>query len=568
MDRYTFFDRNLLALSQNNPALCTRLSAAETTLGRYRFVDVGQENNTIPAWVDSSGTARALHSLVSPEHEAVRLISTLKSEQYIIIMGIGAGYMAEAVLARNETARLLVIEYDINGLAELLCRYDYIKIFNDERFYILTDPPPAAIEKYILDTFQPAIHNGIRTIPLRARTTPDALHFAPAADAVKSAVEKVTADYSTQAVLGKRWFTNIIRNTFAAEKQNGIFAPVKHAAICAAGPSLDLQIDTIAKKRNSFFLIAADTALSTLMEAGLPPDAVISIDCQHISYYHFMKRLPPTIPLFLGLSSPPLLTSLVKNCFFFSDGHPLSNYITRFFRRFPAIDTSGANVTFAALSLAEQLGAKTIDVYGADFSYPKGKLYTRPAYIYPYFHRNQNRFSPVENYVTSFLFNSKSLRHRENDSSWYYETSQLIMYREKFEEKILSVAADVNIAAGEGARIYSDPETKNKNRIFSFEKMEPARLFAAGKTLCDAEEFLNIYRNEINGLPLPEKNITNYQRKLSDSQRFVFMTLLPAAAAIKYRDTKDCVANYGAKELLTSVKSYCVEEISRVLNSK
>ncbi|MDR3356586.1 MAG: DUF115 domain-containing protein [Spirochaetaceae bacterium] len=562
MDKHIFFERNLLALSRSNPALCSRLSGAETTLGRYRFVEGQEEGRDVPAWVDPDGGAHTLHSLVSPEREAERLVSTLKGERYVVVLGLGAGYTPEALLAREDTARILVIEYDINALAELLCHYDYIKLFNDPRFFILADPVPHEIEKHILATFQPALHNGIRTLPLRARTINDDARFAPAAEAVRSALDKVASDYSVQALFGKRWFSNIIRNIFTAEKQCGVFAPVKRAAVCAAGPSLDLQLELIARKRKSFFLISTDTALSTLLEAGLPPDAVISIDCQHISYYHFTRRLPPGIPLFLDLSSPPLLTSLAEKTFFFAGGHPLSAYVTHFFRSFPVIDTSGANVTFAALSLAERLGASAVELYGADFSYPKGKLYTRAAYLYPYFHRRQSRLRPAENLAAAFLYDSKSLRRVENGASWYYETRALGVYRQKIEQKADASAVELNAAPGEGAPFSFSADRAGGGRLEAgifFEANKPVRLLAAGKPLCGAKEFLEAYRKRISELPLPEENITVYQRKLSDMQNLVFTTLLPAAAAIKYRR-----AGLDAKELLASVKNYCIEEISGV----
>ena len=560
MDKHIFFERNLLALSRGNPALCARLSGAETTLGRYRFVEGSGDGRYIPAWVDPGGSAHTLHSLVSPEREAERLAATLTHEQYVVLMGLGAGYTAEAILARDDTACLLVIEYDINGLAELLCHYDYIKIFNDPRFSILADPKPIEIERYILATFQPSLYNGIRTIPLRARTIHDDSHFTPAAEAIKSALDKVSSDYSVQAMFGKRWFSNIIRNIFTAEKQSGVFAPVKHAAICAAGPSLDLQLELIARKRKTFFLISTDTALSTLLEAGLPPDEVISIDCQHISYYHFMNPLPPDIPLFLDLSSPPLLTTLAKKTFFFSGGHPLGIYTTHFFRNFPVIDTSGANVTFAALSLAERLGASVVELYGADFSYPKGKLYTRPAYLYPYFHRKQNRLKPAENFAASFLYNAKSLLRVENGSSWYYETRALGMYREKFEQKVSSANMVLYTAPGEGAPVkFSAAGNCGGNPDLIFEVNKPVQLLAAGKPLCGAKEFLETYRKKVSELPLPEDNITVYHRKLSDMQHLIFTTLLPADAAIKYR-----CAGFSTKELLSAVKNYCMSEISNV----
>ena len=60
MDKSYFFDRNLLALSQRNGELCSRLSRAETTLERYKFLE-SRSGEVIPAAVSAQGTAHPLH---------------------------------------------------------------------------------------------------------------------------------------------------------------------------------------------------------------------------------------------------------------------------------------------------------------------------------------------------------------------------------------------------------------------------------------------------------------------------------------------------------------------------
>jgi hypothetical protein len=554
MERQYLFERNLLALSQNNPELCKRLSGARTNCGHYRFTK-GRNGESIPAIIDEGGAAHTLHSIIAPAREAERLLASLKGEQFIVILGLGAAFLPEAAL-KHDVARLLVIDYDIDGLAELLCECDYANLFQDIRFFLLCDPQPEDIENYISGTFLPALHNGISVIPLRARTALNEEYFASASCAVKTAIDKVAGDYSVQAVFGKRWFSNTIRNLEIAEKQFGVLPPIKNAAICAAGPSLDGQIETIRKKRATFFLIATDTALPTLLDAGLPPDAIVSIDCQHISYHHFMNCPPLEIPLFLDLSSPPLLASLSKKTFFFSGNHPFTKYITQFWRQFPSVDTSGGNVTYTALSLSQALGARHIEIYGADFSYPKGKLYTHGGYIYPYFHHRQNRLCPCEAQASSFLFRTKLLHKINTASAWYYETPQLTAYRERFETKARSVDAEVIAAEGEGAplAIIND----KKNDMFLRGQMPP-RLFASGKALCTAREFLSDYRRKVEELPEPGENITSYIQKLPETQRMVFTTLLPLAAAIKYRS-----GAFGIKELLSNTQNYCLDEIKRV----
>ncbi|MCL2270282.1 MAG: DUF115 domain-containing protein, partial [Treponema sp.] len=341
MDRWYFFERNLLALSAQNPALCSQLSAAETTLGRYKFLE-SQSGEVIPALTDRSGAAHALHSTVDPVREAERLISTLKDKgksagDFVVFLGLGAGFAPQAALNCGNASHVLAIDYDVNGIAELFCSREYIALLRDPRFTLLIDPSPEIIENNLLELYRPALCGGIRVLPLRTRTELDKQNFGAAGEAIQRAIEKVSSDYSVQAHFGMRWFANIIRNLDAAQLQNRSAPPIRDAAICAAGPSLDDQIPLLAEQKLSqkLFVISADTALPSLLYRGLRPDAVVSIDCQHISYYHFMGTDCRGIPLFLDIASPPMLSGFSDYPFFFSGGHPLAAYVSQQWRPLP-----------------------------------------------------------------------------------------------------------------------------------------------------------------------------------------------------------------------------------------
>jgi hypothetical protein len=556
MDKQFFFERNLLALSGQNPGLCSRLSTAETTLNRYKFLE-SRSGEIIPALVDSAGGAHPLHSLIDPRREGERLISTIKNEGFLIFLGLGGGFAVEAALKRPEVYRVLVVDYDINGLAELFCSREYINILGDPRVCLLAGPSEEELESYILEQYQPVLSGGIRVLPLRTRTEFDAPRFKAAGEAVQKTLTRVSADYSVQAYFGTRWFSNIIRNLETVETQSGPFPPVRNVVICAAGPSLDDQIPLLAEQRRSKdrpFVIAADTSLPTLLQAGMEPDAVISIDCQHISYYHFMAGFPPHIPLFLDLASPPLLAARSTRPRFFSGGHPLAAYISRRWRPIPPVDTSGANVTYAGLSLAENLGAEEIVIYGADFSYPQGQVYSRGTYVYPYFDIRQNRLSPKEALCSAFLYRDPSLVKIAGSgaASWYYETSTLRRYRIALEEKVAGMEIPVHPAPGRGApiRIYQTGGPK-KTRI--------PRIFAAGPARNSAGAFLREYRTRINALPAPGQHIPAYIARLNEEDRAVFTTLLPQAAAIKRREP-----GLGPAEIIEAARDYSVREIDRL----
>jgi hypothetical protein len=549
-----FFDRNMLCLSKYDNNLHEQLSRSTLNSNNYSFIE-GKNKKEIPAFVDKTGKAHTLHSLMSPEREAEKIIATLQDEGFIIILGLGGGYLAEAALKTTSVQKLLVIDFDIDGIAELLCSKDYITLFSDPRFTLLVDAEPEAIEAAVTTAYLPCIHNGIRVIPLRARCDFDTGHFFPASDAIRRAIEKVSVDYSVQAYFGRRWFSNVIHNIFALEKQFGIIAPESRIAICAAGPSLDHQLQRLKSKAESVYIISTDTAIGTLLNAGIKPDAVVSIDCQHISYLHFLGHDIQDIPLFLDLASPPLLYSRTASTVFFSGGHPLGNYISAFFKKIPFIDTSGANVTYAALSLAEKLGAKQVEIYGADFSYPCGNAYTKGAFFYPYLTMRQTRFEPATAQLYNFLFKNKTLRRLQNEHSYYYETRALAMYRKNLEKKGRTTTCGIDIVPGYGAPVNI---TRNISGGITDRKM--IELFSSGKSTMSAAEFLYDYRQKIKELPPLNESRGDYMAELSDFGKNIFTTILPAAAAIKR--TFPLLSN---RDLIEEVKNYCSAKIEELL---
>ena len=556
MEKGDFFEKNLLALSRNNRDSYIKLSAAGASSNYYKFMEA-RSGEKIPFWTDSRGVTHQLHSTIDPVKEAKRLIESVEKESFLVLLGFGGGFHTGAALEREDLGAVLVIEYNADNLAELLCGRDYSGVFEDPRFHLLVDPSEQELVSGILNLYQPVLYSGIRVIPLRSRTTLDAELFSMAGKTIEDAIARVSADYSVQAHFGQRWFSNTVRNLLSAGVQQATMPRVRRAAVSAAGPSLEYQTERLKKTRDEVFLIAVDTSLPCLLAAGIAPDAVISIDCQHISYYHFMNRLPEGIPLFLDLASPPLLKSRAGCCLFFTGGHPLTRYISNAWKALPELDTSGGNVTYAALSLAEQSGAVEIELYGADFSYPLGVTYAKGAYIYPYFENRQNRLMPLEAQASAFLYRTplekKNVTGNGKDSPWYYETGALRFYRERLEEKSSKMKASLIVIEGRGAPICIAANNNNTAGL---------RGFSSGSASLSPGDFLKSYREQIALLPVPEKNAAAYLASLTDEGRTICTTLLPTAAAIKRRHSPGTF-----RETLEQTKAYCLKQLDLVINT-
>ncbi|HSV55884.1 MAG TPA: 6-hydroxymethylpterin diphosphokinase MptE-like protein, partial [Magnetospirillaceae bacterium] len=374
--------RNLLAVSSSDPALAGRVSAARPDPSLSW--ESSRSGLPVPVLIRDTGTM-PLHSRVDPVREAERLAAAYPGEGFYVFLGLGAGYGLRPFLDRPGTGGALVVEHSISLLRAILERFDLAPVLSDRRVRLLVDPSGPDLERAVLEFYIPILVGDLVAVPLAARVAADPAPFHRTADDVRSVLSRVSDDYSVQAFFGRRWFANAVRNLYAAERPVRPLAAVREAIVTAAGPSLDAQAVDLAGARIGRYLIATDTSLGALLARGILPDAVVSIDCQHISYYHFITPVPGDLPLILDLASSPLVARRARKVHFFSSGHPFCRYVSAHFRPLPWLDTSGGNVTHAAVSLADSLGARRILLYGADFSYPMGSSYARGTYIHRYF---------------------------------------------------------------------------------------------------------------------------------------------------------------------------------------
>jgi hypothetical protein len=544
MDNRYYFERNLLSLSKSNPDLCKRLTTAETSFGNYTFLQ-SRSGELVPALSDSSGKAHPLHSMMDPVKESNRLLSTIEETGFLIILGLGGAFHISAALERKDIFKIIIIDFNMNGIAELLASKEYVDILKDERVSLIIDPPVLFVEDFIINNYKPALFGGLSLLPLRTRTDLDSEKFNLVREEIKSALDKVSGDFSVQSLFGKRWFRNIIKNVTCAEKQKSFIPTIKRAAIIAAGPSLDIQLPLLKKERSSLFVISTDTALPSLLAHEIIPDAVVSIDCQHYSSYHFIGIDIKKIPLFLDMASPSILTSQSLEPRFFTSGHPLSQYISQYWKQFPFVDTSGGNVTYAALSLAESLGAKEIDLYGADFSYPAGNTYARGTYIHKLFANKQNRLSPAESQFNQFLFRNTSLQKIETEKNWYYQTRMLNDYCEHFEKKVFVLSSNVNQIEGIGASI-------NTQKYYVQQNKKIIVPFSTGIPSMNANDFLEQYHDDI--------KILKNTEHASSKEHHLFMTLMPLAASFRKEHPKETI-----QSIFEMTQSFALDKIEKVL---
>jgi hypothetical protein len=545
----SILERNLLALSAGHPRL-SRLLGATGPSPEAAFLR-SRQGTLVPALAGGERPL-ALHSTVDPHREGRRYFELYRGAGYLVFLGLGGGYQVLPFLGDEGVCRILIVEGQAAFLRAVLERIDLRRLLLDSRVHLELEQGPERIRDFLLSDYLPAIHGNLSVVPLRPSVEARREYYEGLLDCIRAAVEQVAEDYSVQARFGRRWFTNTLANLEAAEKATAAVKPTRRALVVGAGPSLEGQLQTLRELRREALLIASDTSLPALLACGIRPDLVLSIDCQQISYHHFLQGLPEEVTLALDLASPPVLARRAPRVLFFASRHPLSLYLSAHFRPFPPIDTSGGSVAHAAVHLAQQLGAREIYLLGLDFSYPDGKAYCRGTYLYSLFGALGHRLAPLPSLFFSFMLRGQ-LHPQPIPGGVRYTSAALLAYKSRLESLLAGSESRIIQLPGRGLPLQlPTPPAAGRHGT--------GRIMAAGAPLVPWRSFLERYLEGLRALPEPEPPLSRYLQKLPEEQRALWLTLLPAAAALRERLHRQ------GHELLREVQSWSVGMVSRCLD--
>ena len=516
-------NRNLAALSTRHQRLALRLSRTESA-SDLSFL-TARNGAAVPV-LQRTGRRFPMHSRFDPASEGEKLAAAA-GEGYLIAFGLGGAFHLLPLLDRKTITGIMIVEKDIALLRGVLERIDLRRLFLDSRVSILVDSTPQELAQALLECYIPVIYGNFGSLTLRPRWNADREWFTARAEALEDWLESLKRDYTVQARFGRRWFVHTLANLARSEQVNAAVRPAGRLLITAAGPSLDAQLPKIRTlKKDGALLVATDTSLPALHSAALPPDVVISIDCQVISCRHFLKGLPKETDLILDLASPPALARLTNSVLFFTSSHPFSLYLNRHYRSFPVIDLSGGSVTHAALSLAEESGAREVHLFGADFAYPRGRPYAAGTYIFPYFHSRSTRIQSAESDFWTFIANS-SPRREVSNGIWRWRTAVMDHYRRSLEKAVNRLRCTFTMEPGGGPELTQAPlpSLRHTDRLPS--------ILSGGPIKTDWRDFISDYRRRLEALAPFIGSPRDYLAALSPENRQVWVTLLPQAAGFR-----------------------------------
>ena len=400
------------------------------------FID-SKSGIKIPVFV----SGRTVDSRYDPLRECQRIISQIEpGTKFFVITGIASGTLIKAINEAIPDSFIIAIEKSQSEIDFLLQLEQVKKLKQNLNIQFCT---VEELEQTIINFYLPAFYGNFKIIEQPGWITENKDLMPQINSFITNALNKVSADFSVQSHFGKLWQHNILNNLFFIDSSKEQKFPLnKTAIIFAAGPSLDNYIKTLISEKkhtqDNYYLIATDTAFSTLLSNGLIPDAVVSIDGQYVSNTHFIHEkqfdFSKTNFLFDLSANSSAVKKIAKEQFniqFFKSGHPFCEYTDEYFGlNLPTLFSGAGTVTICAVDYAHKIGFKNLIVAGADFSYINGKPYAKGTYLDKLYNSSSSRFESSQKKFCALEFRTPLVQI----DSRKFTTQVLQNYRTSFED--------------------------------------------------------------------------------------------------------------------------------------
>ncbi len=446
----TALERNLGAIALRFPALAEELAAAEPV--------------AVEKVVSSRGEATAaiggllLHSRYDPRSEADRVASELaaSSPDTVVLFGLGLGYVAEAVLQRLPRARLLVAEASGNVLASCLRHRDVSHLLAREEVGLLVASDPEAVYWAFdrLETRRVAVHE------CKAVTALAPEWYAGAKSAVERFEGKETINRNTLKRFGKLWVRNIARNAREIGRRPGVASLAGGLAgvpalVCAAGPSLDEVLPVLKEARRGAVIVAVDTALRSLLRAGVEPDFVVVVDPQYWNARHLDRSASPSSILVTECAAwPSTFRFPCAATYLCSSLFPLGSFLERRAGAPKGQLGAGGSVATTAWDFARTLGCAPIYMAGLDLSFPGGHTHAKASLFEQRALTRGERLKPAATEGFAALLGAGPFKAPDNSGGTTITDKRMILYSWWFESRVgKHPEADTRTLAARGLAI-------------------------------------------------------------------------------------------------------------------
>ena len=404
----------------------------------------------------SEGGVR-LHSAYNPEREAAGAVcrDEVFQKSAVVFYGFGLGYhvieFAKQVAARgkeNAIPRLVLIEPDVKHFFAAMRLLDWTAVFELEQLVIAVGCPSDSVMPLLEDVSKVNVGETGVSDSYFFDIPSFTAHAAPYFDEIRSLVKrnqrKNEINAATLKKFGKLWCRNSLKNMRQLEKCPGIEALAGSATalpflILGAGPSLETILPYIKELQQRTITLCVETALHTLLRAGLQPDFIFLTDPQFWAYRHIAGLAAPESLLVTELSAyPSVFRFPCRKILLCGSQFPLGQYFEEKMDLQPGDLGTGGSVASSAWNFAHFCGAREIFTAGMDFAFPKKQTHIKGSSAEQTYHTLSSRLSAPDRFTAASLYSANATPGKDYNGEAVLTDSRMKMFSWWFEARLAS----------------------------------------------------------------------------------------------------------------------------------
>ncbi|MBN1076771.1 motility associated factor glycosyltransferase family protein [Clostridium botulinum] len=367
-------------------------------------------------------------------------INEITTDSIIIVWGFGTGeHILELLREEHISNKILIIEPDERILLENILSNNVEEIFNDDRIFIL-NYKKENIEKFLSENIKGTEVNSTKIVEYANYHKIYNEEYSEFLEEILEFTNNTAIAISTSLGFSKQFFKCFARNIKQIVEStviNELKDKFKNmpAIVVSAGPSLEKNIHLLKDVQDKFIIITGGRTLKTLLDEGVRPDFVCSIDPGDASYTVIEKALDSNVPLiFSEVSNYKMVEEYKGNKIFFEDldFHDITYDLVG--KKADGL-WQGGSVAHICISLAEYLGCNNIIFVGQDLAYTNNKYHSDSASL-----NSNNSIEKNDEYIYVDDIYGKKVP----------TTIQLDFYRKNIEKMILEYSEVTFINSTEG----------------------------------------------------------------------------------------------------------------------
>lgn len=332
--------------------------------------------------INHGSTASLMYSRYNPWNEAEiwaeKSRESIGDSQHIFIYGFGLGYHVEQLIDKYPDRYIHILEPEVDIMLAALESRDLSKIFKHGNIGVFAIGKDELTSMLFVNNLTTQLFKSFHSVYSPYYLSNYSEEISKVNTLFRASVISERTNHSTMKLFKNEWPENILLNlkhllnTRSLDSLKGKLNEYP-AIVVGSGPSLNTDIDYLRKYQDKAIIFAAGSSIQALLNQGVRPHIVVSIDGSEKNYEAFKDMNLTSIPFVFGsYLKNRILEDMqsqedVYHCFIATD--TITSHLMNIKDK-SRLFQSTASVTGIVMQLAAYLGTKTIVLVGQDLSYP------------------------------------------------------------------------------------------------------------------------------------------------------------------------------------------------------